>query len=460
MDAASPRPRGWTRAGDHVRGVGGGFPAPAGMDRCGACRPGRTGRLPRARGDGPHSIRDIGYRYEASPRPRGWTRRARTVRADCLGFPAPAGMDPSARASAWATRRLPRARGDGPAGGGHVRSPVAASPRPRGWTRRVHVRRLESRGFPAPAGMDPSHRIRTRTREWLPRARGDGPEDEQGELQTLTASPRPRGWTAVTRAKLAPEVGFPAPAGMDPPVRCPGRRRRRLPRARGDGPGRTDARGCLLQASPRPRGWTPRRPGRKVRVVGFPAPAGMDPAGASRETDPPRLPRARGDGPWAGFRVASRFAASPRPRGWTAQRRLQGDPAGGFPAPAGMDPPHSCRRGRELGLPRARGDGPRRKVNPSQVETASPRPRGWTLMMASSSSSVKGFPAPAGMDPCSLIWPLPPMRASPRPRGWTGGFALLTGPVGGFPAPAGMDPDRPGSPPWAAGLPRARGDGP
>ena len=72
---------------------------------------------------------------------------------------------------------------------------------------------------------------------------------------------------------------------------------------------------------------------------------------------------------------------------------------GGFPAPAGMDPDDHPVGRRARGLPRARGDGPLRDVDPPAPAKASPRPRGWTLARMLDLDPDAGFPAPAGMDP-------------------------------------------------------------
>ena len=53
------------------------------------------------------------------------------------------------------------------------------------------------------------------------------------------------------------------------------------------------------------------------------------------------------------------------------------------------------------GLPRARGDGPLRRIGRVEIEPASPRPRGWTASSLYDPGPWVGFPAPAGMD----LWP-------------------------------------------------------
>ena len=213
--------------------------------------------LPRARGDGP---RDPHYRVtfrRASPRSRGWTRRAGLRVYLCGGFPALAGMDPSSwRRPAKATG-LPRARGDGPAERPGPHRAPGASPRSRGWTRRSRPTRPPGRGFPALAGMDPW---------WCSAARS-----------TPGASPRSRGWTHGGSHARPAGGGFPALAGMDPHRAQPGRTHRWLPRARGDGPPASRKAASQPKASPRSRGWTPVDSSNLRDYQGFPALAGMDP---------------------------------------------------------------------------------------------------------------------------------------------------------------------------------------
>ena len=135
---ASPHTRGWTPAPSSASPARPGFPAHAGMD------PGQgavivVGKgLPRTRGDGPVT-RITGVRTElASPHTRGWTHRQ------------------AAREAGGS--RLPRTRGDGPVS--HVAQVTrhVASPHTRGWTRTAVQQDTRRDGFPAHAGMDPSAR--------------------------------------------------------------------------------------------------------------------------------------------------------------------------------------------------------------------------------------------------------------------------------------------------------------
>ena len=202
------------------------------------------------------------------------------------------------------------------------------------------LRQLSDRGFPAHAGMDPTHHQTTPQQEGLPRTRGDGPTTTGALTATVEASPHTRGWTPPTTKPHPNRRGFPAHAGMDP---APGPSRRRpawLPRTRGDGPGT----GAVPQTTSASRS--------------FPAHAGMDPRWTSTRASGSRLPRTRGDGPVDVSQVPLNPTTSPHTRGWTAEALQQRQERIGFPAHAGMDPRprepvRTVRR-----LPRTRGDGP------------------------------------------------------------------------------------------------------
>ena len=442
LQRASPHTRGWTRPGHVAVVCDGGFPAHAGMDRRPDRRAGRTGRLPRTRGDGPIAPNRPMPPFEASPHTRGWTQN-RPKGVDSLwGFPAHAGMDPSRAVGVHAAPRLPRTRGDGPAGRrvGASRSP--ASPHTRGWTVNVPPAALCARGFPAHAGMDPGRTRPGAGRRRLPRTRGDGPVVEHCRRILSRASPHTRGWTLGERR---------GPAGR------PG-----LPRTRGDGPRLRRCSRHADQASPHTRGWTRIKAARRVSTPGFPAHAGMDPPDPTTSTRPDRLPRTRGDGPLVFGAGEFFWWASPHTRGWTHVGGGVIRLVSGFPAHAGMDPSPSDLRSRLTRLPRTRGDGPLAEIIGRGVFQASPHTRGWTLSADDAFLAKVGFPAHAGMDralsavrvPHGRLprtrgdGPTPSARssrtasASPHTRGWTPAAVREAGGRGGFPAHAGMDPGR------------------
>ena len=113
---------------------------------------------------------------------------------------------------------------------------------------------------------------------------------------------------------------------------------------------------------------------------GSPAHAGMDPVALAAQAARGRLPRPRGDGPFAGYRRTQFPPAPPPTRGWTAQRGDPGRHVHGSPAHAGMDPRGSRARASRQRLPRPRGDGPRGGDGSRGLQRAPPPTRGWTAV--------------------------------------------------------------------------------
>ena len=177
---------------------------------------------------------------------------------------------------------------------------LTAPPRSRGWTRGDGRQAAASDGSPALAGMDPRCPRSSTHRRRLPRARGDGPLLGVSDAPGQGAPPRSRGWTHDDVADGMLEHGSPALAGMDPRGRPRGWRSRWLPRARGDGPSAAPSCVHFSLAPPRSRGWTHAAGARLHGEAGSPALAGMDPVSFFPGSTTRRLPRARGDGPVAG----------------------------------------------------------------------------------------------------------------------------------------------------------------
>ena len=71
-----------------------------------------------------------------------------------------------------------------------------------------------------------------------------------------------------------------------------------------------------------------------------------------------RLPRTRGDGPYAASSSGGCSTAPPHTRGWTLDDNKVLTEADGSPAHAGMDPRMSSALILLERLPRTRGDGP------------------------------------------------------------------------------------------------------
>ncbi len=317
--------------------------------------------------------------FAAPPHPRGWTQIRQVAHGAELGSPAPAGMDPRDNRDRNSSFWLPRTRGDGPLLGASSLRPSTAPPHPRGWTPILSCVSYRYRGSPAPAGMDLDDRCAACVAEWLPRTRGDGPDQQGASRHQDGAPPHPRGWTRGRAGKAGSGRGSPAPAGMDPTLVCRAITPVRLPRTRGDGP-------CVHNEIVETMG-------------GSPAPAGMDPTRSARCWLGSRLPRTRGDGPAGGPAHEPAVAAPPHPRGWTLRGEQRQEVPHGSPAPAGMDPMSTTSWTRPERLSRTRGDGPEPLDAAAIASQAPPHPRGWTRSQSVTTSPLPGSPAPAGMDP-------------------------------------------------------------
>ena len=153
--------------------------------------------------------------------------------------------------------RAPRASGDGPHHCGHFCVVQLCSPRERGWSGCLRLRRLLCRVLPARAGMVRPCWLPRSCTSRAPRASGDGPGYEGG----------------------------PGCGGG-----C-------APRASGDGPPLINAFVLTQMCSPRERGWSRRADSVADHVAVLPARAGMVLARTSGIRSKEGAPRASGDGP-------------------------------------------------------------------------------------------------------------------------------------------------------------------
>ena len=172
-----------------------GYPAYAGMDLEWSSYRDRGVGLPRLRGDGPYRRHPFFFSCWATPPTRGWTHSCSCVGSPYVGYPAYAGMDPRATSLRRSRERLPRLRGDGPIESYGQADADMATPPTRGWTHYRAGSRSDALGYPAYAGMDPGTTWRSRTSGRLPRLRGDGPEPKIDGPEELEATPPTRGWT-------------------------------------------------------------------------------------------------------------------------------------------------------------------------------------------------------------------------------------------------------------------------
>ena len=108
--------------------------------------------------------------------------------------------------------------------------------------------------------------------------------------------------------------------------------------------------------------------------------------------------------------------ATPHARGSTLGAALIRCSPGGYPACAGIDPESQTAQPSLAGLPRMRGDRPRRSHRLRYSGRATPHARGSTLGIKEKWSRGKGYPACAGID---LTWFFDMVRfyGLPRMRG-------------------------------------------
>ncbi len=111
----------------------------------------------------------------ATPHARGSTHLSRRGGVGWAGYPACAGIDPSAIVLLVISPRLPRMRGDRPPVTAEAETAKVATPHARGSTFHNVRHRLPRRGYPACAGIDPHGCIGRARLRGLPRMRGDRP---------------------------------------------------------------------------------------------------------------------------------------------------------------------------------------------------------------------------------------------------------------------------------------------
>ena len=131
----------------------------------------------------------------------------------------------------------------------------------------------------------------------FPRARGNGPQQRRLPASYHLFSPRAWGWSEQCRPPAGADLVFPARVGMVRPERRPRRHSRRFPRARGDGPGNENLRILQRVFSPRAWGWSEQRRALNAERLVFPARVGMVLFNMFINIFKVSFPRARGDGP-------------------------------------------------------------------------------------------------------------------------------------------------------------------
>ena len=173
-----------------------------------------TARFPHARGDGPGYIMSCDGNCAFSPRPWGWSAAGNPASWCLRVFPTPVGMVLSMGSGAGITLSFPHARGDGPAIEFGAESIKMFSPRPWGWSAPSVLPPTSGGVFPTPVGMVRCRNSLKCTPPSFPHARGDGPCNGNTAPLYLAFSPRPWGWSVPAIRRSVCVHVFPTPVGM------------------------------------------------------------------------------------------------------------------------------------------------------------------------------------------------------------------------------------------------------
>ncbi len=153
---ATPHARGSTRYVDASGLSPAGYPACAGIDPGPARSTMRWVGLPRMRGDRPCAPSPERWPPRATPHARGSTRASGVDRQGQSGYPACAGIDLTKDTRYVKAPGLPRMRGDRPTCEAPRRPDCWATPHARGSTTDLCCVPTSQLGYPACAGIDPT----------------------------------------------------------------------------------------------------------------------------------------------------------------------------------------------------------------------------------------------------------------------------------------------------------------
>ena len=137
----------------------------------------------------------------------GWNGPTDEHRPGSPRTPPERGSTRAAVAAPRLRRPPPRASGERPRVPRHRQGFPWAAPRARGWTRPPRRGRVPASGCPARAGMDP--RTPRRRRRWLPRTRGDPPVMSERAAGSASRAPRARGRTRRTHVEASAPASSP-----------------------------------------------------------------------------------------------------------------------------------------------------------------------------------------------------------------------------------------------------------
>src|SRR5699024_10657976 len=119
---------------------------------------------------------------------------------------------------------------------------------------------------------------------------------------------------------------------------------------------------------------------------------------AGDESETPRRPHARGDGPFYRCARHAHHPQAPRTWGWTGSHPLPIPGRGAGPTHVGMDRPVCATTEWRRGRPDARGDGPQIKLSEQGRHGQAPRTWGWTGGATQGPTPHAAGPTHVGMD--------------------------------------------------------------
>ena len=194
--------------------------------------------------------------------------------------------------------------------------------------------------------------------------RGDRPRHPCRCCGHTRATPHARGSTEAYKREERAGVGYPACAGIDLWITASVALLVRLPRMRGDRPRLCSAPPGGGRATPHARGSTSPASANAIKIAGYPACAGIDLDRVDVGIVTSRLPRMRGDRPLQVRWDRPAGQAPPHARGSTASHIDDPRTVQGYPACAGIDPAGNREEDAGEWLPRMRGDRPRLGICP------------------------------------------------------------------------------------------------
>ena len=238
--------------------------------------------------------------FQRCPKPpltRRWTSRRRHRPKSSNQTSAHAEMDPSPVCAGIFYFANLRSRGDGPDSGVCSRSAGCKPPLTRRWTPDLLRRQRRRRQTSAHAEMDQQTRPFHHLHGTNLRSRGDGPDHEKDDADSVSKPPLTRRWTCLACLRGPAVRQTSAHAGMNLKCTTLTVGEYAKPRSRGDGPFENHTIMVEILKPPLTRRWTCVRCVHTVCRCQTSAHAEMDPRWARRS--PARWPnlRSRGDGP-------------------------------------------------------------------------------------------------------------------------------------------------------------------